>query len=51
MNDSDIIIKQLQDMKIQLEHQQEDISILNHRMDQLLQEINDRDLNKNIVLL
>ena len=51
MNDSDIIIKQLQDMKIQLEHQQDDISILNHRMDQLLQEINDRDITKNVNLI
>lgn len=43
----DVIIKQIQDMKIQLEHQQDDISILNNKIDQLLEELNDRDINKN----
>ena len=47
----DVIIKQIQDMKIQLEHQQDDISILNNKIDQLLEELNDRDINKNVNLI
>lgn len=51
MDNNDIIIKQIQDIKIQLEHHNDDISILNNKIDQLLEEINVRDTIKNVNLL
>lgn len=44
---TDTFIREIQALKNQLYNQQQDISILNKKIDQLLEELNDRDINKN----
>ena len=51
MDDYDLIIKQINNMKLQIQYQQNDIEILNKKIDQLLEEIDYRELNKNVNLI
>ena len=44
---TDTFIREIQALKNQLYNQQQDISILNKKIDQLLEEIDYRDINKN----
>lgn len=48
---TDTVIREIQALKNQLYNQQQDISILNKKIDQLLEEIDYRDINKNVNLI
>lgn len=48
---TDTFIREIQALKNQLYNQQQDISILNKKIDQLLEEIDYRDINKNVNLI
>ena len=47
----DVLIREIQALKNQLYNQQQDISILNKKIDQLLEEIDYRDITKNVNLI
>ena len=47
----DTVIKEIQSLKNYLSNQQEEIELLNKRIDQILDEIDYRELNKNVNLI
>lgn len=47
----DVLIREIQALKNQVYNQQQDISILNKKIDQLLEEIDYRDITKNVNLI
>ena len=48
---SEIVIKEIQALKNQVYNQNEEIQILNKRIDDILNTINDNELNKHVNLI
>lgn len=48
---SDLVIKEIQSLKNYITNQQEEIEMLNKKIDQLLEEIDYREINKNVNLI